>query len=270
MRVIRSLLLVLLCSAPAFAQTGTVRGAVSDESGALVPAAQVTLTGSSGTGKQTTSGRDGSYAFTDVPFGDYTVNVSAPQLALAEPAKVVLNSPVKILNLQLTVASTHQRVTVEDNAGSAVSTESSGNASALSVQGKDLQSLGDDPEDLATDLQALAGPAAGPSGGSFYIDGFSGGQIPSKNSIREVRINQNPFSPEYDALGYGRIEIFTKPGADKLHGNVYDNFWNSRNPYAAAKARFCSTNTVVAWKGRWVRKLPSSSPWTAPRSITAL
>ena len=72
--------------------------------------------------------------------------------------------------------------------------------------------------------------------------GFSGGQLPPKNTIREVRINQNPFSPEFDKLGYGRIEIFTKPGSDRFHADLGYNFatdkWNSRNPYAAEKAPF--------------------------------
>lgn len=72
------------------------------------------------------------------------------------------------------------------------------------------------------------------------VDGFSGGQLPSKDAIREIRINQNPFSPEYDRIGFGRIEIFTKPGTDKFHGSVGYNFandkWNSRNAYAARKA----------------------------------
>ena len=89
-------------------------------------------------------------------------------------------------------------------------------------------------------MQALAGPSAGPEGGEIFIDGFSGGQLPSKDSIREVRINQNPFSPEFDKLGYGRIEILTKPGTDKLHGQGFFNFgddiFNSRNPYAQQKA----------------------------------
>ena len=77
----------------------------------------------------------------------------------------------------------------------------------------------DSPDDLAADLSALAGPSAGPTGGSIFVDGFSGGQLPPKESIREIRINQNPFSPEYDKLGYGKIEIFTKPGSDKYRGN---------------------------------------------------
>ena len=89
-----------------------------------------------------------------------------------------------------------------------------------------MQALSDDPDDLAADLQALAGPSAGPNGGQ----------------IREIRINANPFSPEYDTLGYGRIEIFTKPGSDRFRGTAFynfgDDFWNSRNPYSAQKAPF--------------------------------
>ena len=44
---------------------------------------------------------------------------------------------------------------------------------------------------------------------------------PPKSAIREIRINQNPFSAEFDHIGYGRIEILTKPGTDKLHGSFF-------------------------------------------------
>ena len=60
-------------------------------------------------------------------------------------------------------------------------------------------------------------PSAGPNGGEIYIDGFSGGQIPPKSSIREIIVNQNPFSAEFDRLGYGRIEILTKAGTGEMH-----------------------------------------------------
>jgi hypothetical protein len=123
-----------------------------------------------------------------------------------------------------------------------LSTDSASNAGAVVLKGSDLYALSDDPDDLAADLQALAGPSAGPNGGSIFVDGFSGGQLPPKESIREIRINQNPFSPEYDKLGYGKIEIFTKPGADKYRGsaqwNFANDFWNTRNPYAPDKAYF--------------------------------
>ncbi len=84
----------------------------------------------------------------------------------------------------------------------------------------------------------MAGPSAGPNGGQIYIDGFTGGNLPPKSSIREIRINQNPFSAEYDRLGFGRIEILTKPGTDKFRGSVMfndsDSVFNSRNPFLVA------------------------------------
>jgi len=241
MKVFAYLWLLLASTAPTFAQTGTLKGVVTDESGGVVAGAKLTLTDSSGQLREAVSSKDGAYSFSNVPFGEYTLQASASQLSLPEPAAVTLSSGVQVLNLQLKVATMHEQVNVDDQAG-AVTTESAGNASAVVLRGKDLDALGDDPEDLAADLQAMAGPSAGPNGGTFYVDGFSGGQIPSKNSILEVRINQNPFAPEYDALGYGRIEILTKPGADKFHGSLYNNygnsFWNSRNPYATQKAPF--------------------------------
>jgi hypothetical protein len=242
MRIVTNLFLLLLCCVPSLAQTGTLKGTVTDESGGVVPGAKVTLTSSSGQARETVSNKEGAYSFANLPFGAYSVEASAAQLNLSEPVKVTLNSSVQGLNLQLKIAELHEQVNVGDQAGAAITTESAGNSSAVVLRGKDLDVLGDDPEDLAADLQAMAGPSAGPNGGSFFIDGFSGGQIPSKESILEIRINQNPFSPEYDTLGYGRIEILTKPGGDKFHGSLYNNFgdsfWNSRNPYATEKAPF--------------------------------
>ncbi|MGI8640691.1 MAG: hypothetical protein ACR2MG_12200 [Pyrinomonadaceae bacterium] len=43
--------------------------------------------------------------------------------------------------------------------------------------------------------------------GEIFIEGFSGGRLPPRDTIREIRINQNPFSSGYDRLGLGRIEI---------------------------------------------------------------
>ena len=127
-----------------------------------------------------------------------------------------------------------ENVTVEEEAPS-VDVTPQNNASSIVIKGKDLDALSDDPDELQAELQALAGPSAGPNGGQIYIDGFTGGQLPPKSSIREIRINQNPFSAQYDKLGYGRIEIFTKPGTDKLHGqflfNDNNSAFNALNPF---------------------------------------
>jgi hypothetical protein len=79
-----------------------------------------------------------------------------------------------------------------------------------------LDALAEDPNDLAADLRNPAGLAAGPAGGQVLVDSFSGGALPSKDAIREIRIKQDPFSPEYEKLGRGRAEVVTKPGTDKL------------------------------------------------------
>ena len=173
-----------------------------DETGAVVPGATVTLNGPLGSSKIATTGNDGSYALNGLTRGSYTVRVSAPDLTQPEPVKIVLHPGAQSLDLKMKVASVTQQVTVQDTAGPSVSTDPSSNSNAMVLSGDDLQALSDDPDDLQSDLQALAGPSAGPDGGEIFVDGFSGGQLPSKDSIREVRINQNPFSPEYDKLGY--------------------------------------------------------------------
>ena len=219
MKLILLLVLLLLLSCSLLAQTATLRGVITDETGAVVPSATVTVIGTSGT-KSVTTGNDGAYLITGLPGGDYTVEASAPDLVLPQTAKITLNSGIRTLNLQLRVATTAQQVTVEDIGAPVVTVDSSNNASATILKGADLDALSDDAEDLQADLQALAGPSAGPTGGTIYIDGFSGGQLPPKEQIREVRINLNPFSPEFDKLGQGRIEILTKPGSDKWKGNL--------------------------------------------------
>ncbi len=117
-----------------------------------------------------------------------------------------------------------------------VSVDPDSNVSAVVLTGKDLDALSDDPDELSNELTALAGPAAGPSGGQIYIDGFTGGQLPPKSAIRAIIINQNPFSAQYDTPGYGRVEILTKPGTDKLHGQLFVNasasVFNTSNPFA--------------------------------------
>jgi hypothetical protein len=227
-------------SSALFGQTATLRGVVTDESGAIVPGAAVTLTSSAGAKNTATAANDGSYSFAGVAPGDYTVQASAPDLAV-EPIKTVIRPGDQTVDLQLKVVAVAQQVTVEDRAVT-VTPEPANNASATVLAGDDLQQLSENPDDLIAELIAIAGPSAGPGGASVFIDGFSTGQLASKESIREIRINQNPFSAEYDRVGTGRVEILTRPGTNQFHGsgffNIGSDVWNSRNPYAGQKAPF--------------------------------
>jgi hypothetical protein len=221
--------LLALCAlalpAGAAAQTATLHGQVQDPSGAVVPGASVTLTHSSQT-QRTQSGADGRYAFKSLAPGSYAVTADAKGFAtLTISVVTVAAGETKELNLPLTIAVEQQDVTVSDQA-QGVSISPDQNASSMVIKGSGLDALSDDPTELQNELQALAGPAAGPNGGQIYIDGFEGGQIPPKSSILEVRVNQNPFSAEYDRIGYGRIEIITKPGSQKFQGTI-NSFGNS-------------------------------------------
>jgi hypothetical protein len=234
---------VALAISSAIAQTGTgtVRGTMTDDSGGVIPAANVTLTGKGGT-KTAQTQADGSYVFQGLAPGQYNVKVAFPGFApIDKPVNVTAGGNV-VLPIQLVLAAAKQEITVADQSTTAISVEPDNNATALVLRGEDLAALPDDPDDLSDALQALAGPGAGPNGGSIYIDGFSGGQLPPKESIREIRINQNPFSAEYDKLGFGRIEILTKPGTDKIRGSVgfndSDGIFNSRNPISTNKPDF--------------------------------
>ncbi|HUV70393.1 MAG TPA: carboxypeptidase regulatory-like domain-containing protein [Terracidiphilus sp.] len=238
-------LFVLFCAlalAPRMAaQTASLLGTVMDPSGAVVPGAAITVSSSTQT-LHTISGADGHYAFRRLAAGSYSINAEATGFApFSLPVVSLAAGKEKVLNLSLVIAVEKQEVTVEGQSQS-VGISPEQNAGAIVLKGGDLNALSDDPNELQNELQALAGPAAGPNGGQIYIDGFEGGQIPPKSSILEVRVNQNPFSAEYDRMGYGRIEIITKPGGQKLKGSISgfgnSSALNTANPFIAEQPSY--------------------------------
>jgi Carboxypeptidase regulatory-like domain len=219
------LLLVCLWLAPiVFAQTPSLRGTVKDPSGAAVPGATVQLTGT-GREQRKTTDLNGQFSFPSLAPGQYQVRVTAKGFAPVERPDLEITR-LTVFDAQLAIQTQEQEVTVAGQTAGTVSIDPASNAGALVLGQKELAALSDDPDELEQQLQAMAGPGAGPNGGQIYIDGFTGGQMPPKSSIREVRINTNPFSPEYDKPGFGRIEIFTKPGTDFLRGQVFFQYNN--------------------------------------------
>src|SRR5579863_617047 len=229
-------------TALAQADFGSLTGQILDPSGAAIPGAAVSITASSGQSLKTKTNKEGFYEFKALAPGKYVVKVTSRGFAVftSEDLEIIAGQTQK-LDISMSIQTEEQKVEVTDS-NTKVDVNPENNAGMIVLKGKDLEALSDDPDELQSDLQALAGPSAGPNGGQIYIDGFTGGTLPAKDSIREIRINQNPFSPEFDKLGYGRIEILTKPGTDKFRGNVNANFgddiFNSRNPFAAQKAPF--------------------------------
>jgi len=195
----------------------------------------------SGLLRDVTTDTQGNFSLS-LPPGVYEVSVLAKGFSPSEQDAVALASGGKVtLKIQLAVAAQAEVVDVPSDARS--STDAADNKSALVFDADRLADLSDDNSTMLQQLLALAGgdPTHPPD---VYVDGFSGGHFPPKSSIREVRINQNPYSAEYPGFGMNRMEIFTKPGGDKLHGGFYSNGndspWNSDNPYTGAEPPYFS------------------------------
>ena len=242
--------LLLLAAVKSFSQqnTGSVKGTITDQLGGLVVNATVVINDGKSALKSMATNSDGNYEFRSLPPGRYDLTITASGFNVLEEKNVEIKSGRTVtLDLQLSVGSVQQIVTV-DNKG--VSTDADRNADATILRERELETLPNEPEALAAALQAMAGPTQGENGPQVKVDGFSNGQIPPKEAIREVRINQNPYSAENEYPGWGGIEIYTQPGSDKFHGGASFNFndesLNSRNPFALVRApyqlRFFSGN----------------------------
>ena len=153
------------------------------------------------------------------------------------------------LNIALAVANVSEDVQVNSDAPH-VDLTPENNTSSITVNTKNLDAFSDDPDELQAQLLALAGPSVGPNGGQLYVDGFTmdNGSLPPKNAIREIRINQNPFSAEYDRLGYGRVEILDQArisqAARQIHARM-ETIWHSIRPTLPQPA---SPATILIWE----------------------
>ena len=263
--MLRCLLLIfLLTSVLAVPQTtGSLKGTVTDPMGSLIVGAKVTIKNSRGVTTSATSNSSGVYEFRRVEPGIYELRLSAPGFNVFEEKTVEVNArETTTLNAELTIAVEEQQVTVDN---SNISTDSDNNAGAIVLRGKELEALPNDPQALALALQALSGPTDPENPSQIKVDGFSNGQIPPKEAIREVRINNNPFSAENEFPGFSGIEIFTQPGADKWHGGISFDFndeaLNSRNPFTTVRAPYQSRGYSASLSGPILPKRASFSAY---------
>ena len=262
---------------------GSIRGQITDPSKALVSGAAITLFTTTGAKiGSSVSDSAGQFLFRDIKPGSYQLQVDAsgftsfrsPTLSLTTDQTKRVDVALAVLGVDVSVV-----VTTED---AQVSTEAGSNASAVVLKGDDLDALADDPDELANELSVLAGPSAGPNGAQIYIDGFSGGELPPKSAILEIRVNQNPFSAEFDRLGYGRIEILTKPGTQKLHGQALfqgnDKSFNTGNPFTGSVPAYHSYQFSGVLSGALTksasfalnvdaRNIQSINSWIIPNAV---
>jgi hypothetical protein len=111
-----------------------------------------------------------------------------------------------------------------------------------------------DPSALLDELRGLAGSRDA----ELFVGGFSGGKLPPRDSIRDIRINPNPYSAQNDINPVnGVIQVTTRPGSDQLHGSLYlygdDSALNAGNPFAPAQPGYYADGSGGTLGGSWHR-----------------
>ena len=213
---------------------GNLNGTVLDPSGAAVVGAEVHL--QAATPQTTTTGAHGTFVLHCVGNDPYQLTVDANGFAESQ----VSGRGFENITVHLRIADVHTEVEVGENSGVSVDTDHGAGTHTLTAQ--DLQGMADDPDDFKRQLQVLAASSGGAPGQAIItVDGFqNSSSLPPKSSIASIRVNPDMFSSEYDRPPYqgGRVEIFTKPGRDSLHGALFftdsESGLNATDPFAVS------------------------------------
>jgi hypothetical protein len=201
---------------------------------ALIPGAALIVDGVS----VGVSGSDGRFRVPCLPQGQHTLVAKAE--GFAEKTLAVSVPHAGEVDVVLVPELTTEVEVSEDDA-----TTSSPTASGPSqrIEGKQLQQLADDPDDLQRELQQMAAASGGnPANTTISVDGFQGGSaLPPKSSIAYIEVNPDQFSAEYREPPFegGRVEVYTKPGQKTFHGALFatnGSAWmNARDPFSVSK-----------------------------------
>jgi Carboxypeptidase regulatory-like domain/TonB dependent receptor len=261
------LLFASLCTiANAQDPIGTLEGQISDPSSALVSGAEVSVhNAQTGLARTEHSSREGSFHFSNLPVGDYSLTVNAEGFASfsVSPLRIdigrVVTYPValELVRGHAEVNVTAQTVMV-DTSQTIGNVVSSGEAADLPLNGRDLTQLGllqPGVAPMTTGLaqaggiaragQAFAVNGQAPESNNYLLDGASnvdsvnGGyaiRIPV-DAVSEFRILTLNAPAEYGQTSGATTSVVTKSGSNAFHGDLYDFFRNSafdaRNFFAA-------------------------------------
>ena len=211
----------------------SVEGIIRDTTGAVIPNAQVQTPD----GESASSDSAGHFMLHCLPGTSATITAHADGFAPGTTTTATQSNTVAHVEIQLQIARVETDVEVGDDA---TAMDADHGAGTRSLNTQDVQRLSDDPDDFLRELQSLAASGGGMPGLALVtVDGFQNSSaLPPKGSIASIRINPDIFSAEYERAPYlgGRIEIFTKPGADPFHGALFftdsDGSFNATDPFS--------------------------------------
>lgn len=245
-------------SAVAQTITGSIRGTVTDASGAVVPGADVTATNvATNVATHATTNGSGLYNFQFLTLGDYTITATATGFNSASMGPFHLQiDQIAQINPKLSVGAAATTVKVAADAGAILNTENA--TLGTSISANSLQSMplpGQNalyatmfvPGALNPTVSSMSSayrttsPDEIPSfngnrqqGNNFVLDGVEinettenlSGYKPNPFSLQEVRIITGNADAEYGNVYGAEILMVTKSGTNKFHGNAFEFFEN--------------------------------------------
>ena len=244
-RLLASLALIFIAAIAARGQSATrsfeVSGVVLDPSGAVIAGAKITLRGvGAGSSETTTANQGGEFRFSRIASGDYEIEALKDGFKpTITQLKVGSKSPSR-LQIVLPIADVHDEIAVGDKPNQ-VNTNPDENLDVIKLDRDALKNppvLGNDIVGSLANL--LDASSTGTGAASVLVDGLETTDRVRASTIKEVRINQNPYSAEFARPGRGRIEVITKPGEPEYHGELNfifrDSLLDARNAFALERA----------------------------------
>jgi hypothetical protein len=234
-------ILIIGVASRGYAQTAfSVRGSVSDPTGAGISGATVQLETANGALlKQSQTDLKGEFILLDLPSGNFSLVVPAYSGFALRTVALRLTGNVTGLKVTLAAQSVSQEINV--GADQSLSTDSSANRDTVTVTGSELRKLPVFDQDIVATLTPFLDASAGSSGGvTLIVDGIEMKSVGvSPSAIQEVHINNDPYSSEFTRPGRGRIEIITKPGSPNFHGEANfifrDAIFNAKNYFSPVR-----------------------------------
>jgi hypothetical protein len=259
--------------------TGSIVGTVQDGTGAAVPGARVNFTNTDRNAlvRTTSTDSDGNYSAPLLPIGHYSVSIEAKGFKKSIQRDIELNVNDKLtINLKLEVGDVQQEVTVEANP---VQVELQSNTSQTLISGSQVRELSLNARNYEQLVSLMPGAVYTGTGDQIYVGvsnplsgqsnavsfSLNGGRTsqnnwtvdgadnvdrganltllnyPSIDAIEEFRVLRGQYSAEFGRNAGGMVNVITRSGSNRLHGDVYEFF---RNDKLAANNFFNNANKV--------------------------
>jgi hypothetical protein len=234
--VIAAIILVPSSAVAQTAQRGRLTITVADPSGAVIPNVTVTLIGLEPSAKATPippakTADKGSVIFEDLAVGRYSVRADFPgfEMGLLRDFRVNRGDNKHVVVLAIQNVAESVTVGAANQAADRASRDF-----GLTVTQEQIEALSDDPDEMARQLNDIAGPGA-----TIRVDSFDGQQLPPKSQIKSIHVTRDQFAAETEQPGSTFVDVITQPGIGPIRGGANASFrdgsMSARNQFTPTK-----------------------------------